>query len=515
MVIFVVNMNKFKLNNNNMSKNLQNSFLAKAIVGVAVAQPFVACSSVAEQEQAQPNIVVVLCDDLGYGDLSCFGHEVIETPNLDQLAKEGIKLTNFYSTAAVSSPSRAGLLTGRNPNRAGFYDFIPGPKKSEDCRDLVHLQSHETTIPALLKGAGYSTCIAGKWHCSSYFGTKKQPNPDHFGFDHWFATHNNASPSHRNPNNFIRNGVKVGELIGYSSEVVVNEAMAWLDAKEGNNPFYLQVTFHEPHENVASPEHLVEKYLPKAKNREQAEFFANVENMDTNLGRLLEYLRKNHGENTLVVFSSDNGPETLGRYSRAKHSYGTTGGLRGMKLWTAEGGIHVSGIMKWLGKKGGYSGETDVVVSALDYLPTFCELAGVELPTHRELDGESFVSLLETGEFQREKPLLWVFYDAINNQRAALRSGDWKILCTLQYNGEEIPRLHNVYPGNYDMVKDAEMVNYSLFNLREDRCETVDLAENPEYKEKFEEMKALLKARYDNLLADSHVWTRPEKATTK
>ncbi len=498
-----------------MSKNLQNSFLAKAIVGVAVAQPLVACTSTSAEEQEKPNIVVVLCDDLGYGDLACFGHDVIETPNLDRLAKEGIKLTNFYSTAAVSSPSRAGLLTGRNPNRAGFYDFIPGPKKSEDCRDLVHLQEYEVTIPALLKSAGYSTCLSGKWHCSSYFGTNKQPNPDHFGFDHWFATHNNAMPNHRNPKNFIRNGEKVGELQGYSSEVVVNEAITWLEAKEGDNPFYLHVTFHEPHENIASPEHLVKKYLPKAENEQQAEFFANVENMDTNLGRLLDYLREKHGDNTLIVFSSDNGPETLGRYSRAIHSYGTTGGLKGMKLWTSEGGIHVAGIMNWLGKKDMFKGETNAVVSALDYLPTFCELAGVEAPTHRELDGESFTSLLKTGEFQREKPLLWVFYDAINSQRAALRCGDWKILCTLNYNGEEIPHLHNVYPGNYDMVKDAEMVNFSLYNLSTDRFETTDLASNPEYKAKFEEMKALLKARYDNLLADSHVWVRPEKPAAK
>jgi arylsulfatase A len=115
-----------------------------------------------QKEVTQANIVVILCDDLGYGDLSTFGHPIIETPNLDKLASDGIKFTNFYSAAPVCSPSRAGLLTGRSPNRAGIYDYIPGPKRSEDCRDLVHLQEHEQTIPAMLKSVGYSTCLSGK-----------------------------------------------------------------------------------------------------------------------------------------------------------------------------------------------------------------------------------------------------------------------------------------------------------------------------------------------------------------
>ncbi len=492
-----------------MNKLLQNGFLTKTVVGAAASLPLVAATScTAAQEQSKPNIVVVLCDDLGYGDIGCNGHEYIKTPTLDRLAEEGIRLTNFYSTAAVSSPSRAGLLTGRNPNKAGFYDFIPGPKKSEDCRDLVHLQAHEITIPALLKSAGYSTCLSGKWHCSSYFNNpKKNPNPDHFGFDHWFATHNNAAPSHRNPNNFVRNGEKVGELIGYSSEVVVNEAIGWLESrKDETNPFYLHVTFHEPHENIASPEDLVEKHLGHAKNREEAEFFANVENMDRNLGRLVDYLREKHGENTLIVFSSDNGPETLMRYSRAKHSYGTTGGLKGMKLWTNEGGIHVPGIMTWLGKET-FTGVSESVVSALDYLPSFCELAGVELP-ERKIDGESMLTIFEDGKFERKTSLIWLFFDAINDQVAALRDGDWKIMCSLYVDGELLPNLHNLYSGNYETIKNAELRDFTLYNLKEDRFETTDLSKsNPEM---FEKMKAKMKVEFDALMAESHVWVRQE-----
>ena len=233
-----------------------------------------------QEKDGQPNIVVILCDDLGYGDLSSFGHPIIETTKLDKLAADGIKFTSFYSAAPVCSPSRAGLLTGRSPNRAGIYDFIPGPRKSEDCRDLVHLQAHEQTIPAMLKTAGYSTCLSGKWHCSSKFNSDAQPTPDHLGFDHWFATLNNASPSHENPNNFVRNGEKVGEIEGFSCQIVVDEAIQWLENKETDRPFYLQVNFHEPHEPVASPQELVEKYLPKSKNENEAQYFANVENID-------------------------------------------------------------------------------------------------------------------------------------------------------------------------------------------------------------------------------------------
>lgn len=457
-----------------------------------------------EKSIKQPNIVVFLCDDLGYGDLGAYGHSIIETPNIDKLAASGIKLTNFYSAAPVCSPSRVGLLTGRSPNKAGVYDFIPGLKKSEDNRDLVHLQAHEETIPALLKSVGYATCLVGKWHCSSRFNSSKQPQPNDFGFDHWLATHNNASPSHQNPKNFIRNGEKAGVIEGFSSQIIVDEAIQWLEKKETNKPFFLEVTFHEPHEPIASPENLVNKYLPKAKTKEEAEYFANVENVDLAVGRLIAYLEKNNSENTLVVFTSDNGPETLMRYHRAKKSYGSPGELKGMKLWTNEAGFRVPGIIKWIGKET-FKGTSDKVVSALDFLPTFCELAGANLPK-RELDGESFKALLDTGEFNRNKPLIWAFYDAINERRVAMRKGDWKIMARIESEGKELPRIHNLYDGNEALVKNATLTDYMLFNLKDDISESKELSiEKPEV---FEKMKAEFQLEYKKLLDDSHIWVR-------
>ncbi|GIZ08773.1 arylsulfatase [Flavobacterium sp. UMI-01] len=460
-----------------------------------------------ETTSKQPNIVVLLCDDLGYGDLSSFGHPIIKTPNLDKLAQTGIKLSNFYSTAPVCSPSRVGLLTGRSPNKAGVYDFIPGGKKSEDNRDLVHLQAHEQTIPAMLKSVGYATCLVGKWHCNSKFNSKAQPQPNDFGFDYWMATHNNAVPSHKNPNNFIRNGKEVGEIEGFSSQIIVSEAIKWLDNKKDNKPFFLEVTFHEPHEPIASPEDLVQKYLPFAKTREQAEYFANVENVDIAVGRLLAYFEKNKITNTLIVFSSDNGPETLRRYGdKAKHSYGSPGALKGMKLWTNEAGFRVPGIINWIGNKT-FTGTSDKVVSALDFLPTFAELAGAKLP-NRTLDGESFTSLLKNGDFNRTKPLIWAFYDATNDHKVAMRKGDWKIMARIEADGKPLPNIHNLYDGNEALMKNAKLTDFVLFNLKKDISESEDVSSKET--KVFAEMKKEVEKQYKDLVNESHYWVRKE-----
>lgn len=480
--------------------------IATLVIFSCKEQPKEAASAETKMEAEapkRPNIVVLLCDDLGYGDLSSFGHPIIQTPNLDKLAETGIKLTNFYSASPVCSPSRVGLLTGRSPNRAGVYDWIPpGNTKQENLRNLVHMQSDEKTIPDLLKSVGYTTCLVGKWHCNSIFNSTEQPQPNDFGFDHWFATHNNASPSHQNPKNFVRNGKEVGAIEGFSSQIIVDEAISWLDKKEDDNPFFLEVTFHEPHEPIASPEDLVEKYMPQAKNREQAEYFANVENVDIAVGRLIAYLEKNNAENTLIVFSSDNGPETFMRYPKAKKSYGSPGDLKGMKLWTTEAGFHVPGIIKWLGNEQ-FKGTSDMVVSALDFLPTFCELAGAKLP-ERALDGQSIASFLKDGKLEREKPLLWSFYNALNDHVVAMRKDDWKIMARLQNDSTYLPKTVNIYEGNEAMVKGANLTDFELYNLANDITESEEIASANS--ETFKMMKALLTKEYADLLEDSPVW---------
>jgi arylsulfatase A len=454
----------------------------------------------------RPNIIVLLCDDLGYGDLSCFGHPVIKTPNLDRLAGEGLRLTACYSAAPVCSPSRVGLLTGRSPNRAGVYDWIPpGGRPQSNLRDLVHMQKDEITLPMILSRAGYQTCLVGKWHCNSRFNSPAQPQPDQAGFDHWFSTQNNAAPSHKNPKNFVRNGEPVGPLTGFSAGLIVEEAIQWLGRRDAQHPFYLQVCFHEPHEPVASPAELVNTYRPKAANEDQAQYFANVANVDQAVGRLLGFLSsRDLRDNTLIVFTSDNGPETLKRYGGANRSYGSPGALKGMKLWTSEAGFRVPGIVNWPGmiKPGGVS---DEVVSSLDLLPTFCALAGGSLPQHT-LDGTDLSGFLKGQALSRTRPLLWCYYNSLNEHAVAMRTGDWKILATIQAHGKRLPKITNVHAGNQKTIQDAVLGNFELYRVKTDLSETRDVARV--FPEKFAELSQQLQREYRALVQGSHVWTR-------
>ena len=449
----------------------------------------------AQTGKNKPNIVVVLCDDLGYGDLECYGHPHIKTPHLNTFASEGIRFTNFYSAAPVCSPSRVGLLTGRSPNRAGVYDFIPGGRN-------VYMRSSEITIPQLLKTSGYATCHSGKWHCNGKFNSAAQPQPDSAGFDHWFGTQNNASPSHENPKNFVRNGKPVGPMEGFSCQLVVDEAVTWLkqqQQKDPKQPFFMYVAFHEPHEPVASPKKLVDEYLPVAKTENEAQYFANVANVDDAVGRLMATLKNlKVDDNTLVIFTSDNGPETLKRYSRAKNSYGVATPLRGMKLWTTDAGFRVAGMMRWPTKiKAGQT--VDHPVSSLDFLPTFCELAGAAVPSDLNLDGTSFLPALEDVPLIRKKPLIWIYYNAINERRVAMRDGDWKVLAKLN-----VPKTTNVTAKNEAAIKAAVLSDFQIFKITEDVGESEDLSTS--MPKKLAELTEKLKQSYQELLDDSHTW---------
>ena len=455
----------------------------------------------------RPNIVVILCDDLGYGDLGCFGHPHIKTPNLDRLAASGIRLTSCYSAAPVCSPSRVGLLTGRSPNRAGVYDWIPAAGGVRpDAREQVHMRAGETTIPQLLKAAGYATCQSGKWHCNSEFNSPKQPQPGDFDFDHWFATQNNAAPTHENPRNFVRNGKPAGPLEGYSCQLVVDEAIGWLKshvAKSPEQPFFLFTTFHEPHEPVASPADLVKNYQSVARNEDEAHYFANVENLDDATGRLVKTLEQlGKRENTLIVFTSDNGPETLKRYRGANRSYGTPGPLRGMKLWTTEAGFRVAGILNW--PKGITKvGVSDVPVSSLDFLPSFCRLAGTSPPESLKLDGTNFLPVLKGEPIERETPLFWCYFNSLNEHRAALRDGEWKLLAKV--NGGKLPKFQNVHDNNIAAVKTAKLTDFELYRVTKDIGEEQNVIE--EHPQEAAALKQKLQAIYRDLAETSHVWT--------
>ncbi len=413
-----------------------------------------------------PNILIILCDDLGYGDLACYGHPAIKTPRLDRLATEGLRLTACYSASPVCSPSRAGLLTGRNPNRFGIYDWIPGGHP-------MHLGVGEVTIAQQLQRAGYATGHFGKWHCNGKFNTPAQPQPGDQGFDHWFSTQNNAGPSHLNPGNFVRNGTPVGPTRGYSCQVVTDEAIRWLrEPSRTGTPFFAYVCFHETHEPIASPPELAARY-PQAANAEQALYYANVANVDRAVERLLAALDElGQAKRTFVLFTSDNGPETLLRYGpNGARCYGSPGPLRGMKLHLYEGGIRVPGIIRWPGhvQPGQVS---DTPVCSLDLMPTLCNLAGITPATDRQLDGTNILPLLEGRPITRTKPLFWFYGMALGEPKAAMRDGDWKLLA--HWDVEQT--LTTVTPEAARAIKKAKLTDFELYNLREDIAEKRNLA---------------------------------------
>ena len=458
---------------------------------------------------AQPNIIVILCDDLGYGDLACYGHPHIRTPHLDQMSKDGIRFTDFYSAAPVCSPSRVGLLTGRTPNRAGVYDWIPEYSEKRHARTFAHMRSEEVTIAGLLKDAGYATCMSGKWHCNSKFNDPGQPQPGDFGFDHWFATQNNAAPSHENPVNFVRNGEDVGPLEGYSCQIVADEVVGWLrnhHSKKKEQPFFVYMAFHEPHEPVASPPNLVVKYKNVAKSDDEAQYFANVENLDLAAGKVLTELGAlGYRDNTLVVFTSDNGPETLNRYRNAYRSYGRPDPLRGMKLHTHEAGYRVAGIMRWPEKiKPGQVVKTPV--SSVDFLPTFCKLAGTNPPKDLELDGADFQPALSGKAIKRSKPLAWCYYNALNESRVALRDGDWKILGRLK----DLDRKEFITADDELLIRSTPFDSFELYNLAKD----IDESDNQlaSTNAPLRKLAKELETYYQDLVDDQVYWETGEAA---
>ena len=304
------------------------------------------------------------------------------------MAAEGVRLTDCYSAAPVCSPSRAGLMTGRIPQRLGIRQWI-APDSG------IFLRPGETTIAQLLQQAGYRTCHAGKWHLNSKTDGSER-TPGEAGFDHWLYTQNNARPGHRGPENFVRNGEPAGKIAGLSSHIVVDEAIAFLEAHPGE-PFFLNLWFHETHEPVVAAPRFLDLY-PDEPNLDRRHYLADVTQMDAAVGKLLAYLDE-HGlrDNTLVFFSSDNGPETLNIYPSAKRCYGSAGPLRGRKLHVTEGGYRVPGILRWPGHVAAGTVLSEPVCS-VDLLPTFCAIAGAALPEGKPLDGVDLAPLLAGGK---------------------------------------------------------------------------------------------------------------------
>ena len=257
--------------------------LRPVVGGILIATLALVISSVAVPaavagDAARPNVVVFLADDLGYGELGCYGNRQAVTPNLDRFATEGLRLTDCHSASSVCSPSRTAILTGRTPWRTGVFTWIPEGSP-------IHLRATEKTLPALLRAAGYDTCHVGKWHLNGLFNSPEQPQPNDHGYDHWMATQNNAAPSHAHPENFVRNGEAVGRADDYSAPFIAREAATWLRSrKDPKRPFFLAVWTHEPHYPIASAPRYEEQHAAVGDPAERT-YRANVTQLDDAFGR--------------------------------------------------------------------------------------------------------------------------------------------------------------------------------------------------------------------------------------
>lgn len=437
-----------------------------------------------------PNILVLLADDLGYGDLGCYGHPHIRSPHLDRLAEEGMRLTDCYSAAPNCSPARTGLMTGRTPWRVGIHNWIP-------MLSPMHVVEEEVTIATLLREAGYDTCHTGKWHLNGRFNLPGQPQPDDHGFDHWFSTQNNALPNHRNPWNFVRNGIPVGPLEGYAADLVVDEAIGWLrERPDQAKPFFLFVCFHEPHEPVASAPRFTRQY-EEFDDPSQRALYGNVTQLDAAAGKLLAEIDSlGLREDTLVFFTSDNGPAITGR-----HPYGSSGDLRAKKGHIWEGGIRVPGILRWPSRISAGS-ESSVPVSGVDLLPTLCELAGFSPPDDRPIDGASIVPVFSGEPVVRKMPLYWHFIRARSEVKVALRDGDWKIVAGI--DREDLTPSGSITEEEGVVYREGELSEFELYHLREDPGETRDLREREP--ERFAAMQAQLRRKYHEVRNESPAW---------
>lgn len=433
-----------------------------------------------EENQKKPNIILVFVDDLGYGDLGCYGQELIQTPNIDRMAGEGNMFTDFYSASPVCAPSRSSLMTGKNAGSAFIRHNINKLPLGQ-----LPIPDEEITIAELLKDAGYSTAAMGKWSLGSLYNSG---DPLKQGFDHFFGyycqcyAHNyypemlwrNKDTVHlRNETvpvevNFIDYPLSYAtKKVDYSGEIIFDEAMEFIENNK-ENPFFLYYASTLPHSNGEAPEdekfevpdwgiYADSSWLPYEKG-----YASMVSMLDRQMGQIIEKLKELKLEkNSLVIFTSDNGPTKFAKI------FESAGELRGRKRDLYEGGIRVPFIAWWPGTIP--AGKvTTLPTSTVDLMPTFSEMAGVKAP--EVADGMSILPTLTGEKEQTADALYWEFYEGDRSPKQAVRKGDWKLIRFQFYTPEN-----------------AEV---ELYNLENDIREQNNLA--TEYPEKVKELVKIL-----------------------
>jgi arylsulfatase A-like enzyme len=422
-----------------------------------------------QAEDRQPNIVLILADDLGYGDLGCFGQKILKTPRLDALAKEGMRFTQFYAGCTVCAPSRSVLMTGKHMGRTVVRGNSTAP---------IVIKPGTPTLASMLKKAGYTTACIGKWG----IGTPNNfTNPNDVGFDHFFGYVNMWHAHNFYPEFLIRNG-KVQKLKNvvedkwkkyqdptnvtsgrgvakvkaeYAPDLFIEDALKFINENH-KNPFFLYFAMNVPHaNNEAGNKGMEVPDLGEFANKDWPDpekgFAAMIRNIDRDTGRIADLLKKLDIEkDTLVIFTSDNGPHQEGGHKA--DFFDSNGKLRGTKRDLTEGGIRVPTIAHWPGTiKAG--SEDDAHWYFGDLMATFAQIAGVKAP--EDIDSDSFLGPLKgtprEKRWSRKSPMYWEFYERGSAQ--AVRFGKWKAIRKPMFTGKvEL----------YDMSNDAsEKSNYA------------------------------------------------------
>lgn len=377
-------------------------------------------------EEIMPNFVIIMADDLGYGDLSCFGNDRYETPNLDKLAAGGLKFTDFHSNGNVCSPTRAALMTGRYQQRAGVPGVITVTKRH------LGLQLHELTVAEVLKDAIYRTAIFGKWHLG--YETKYNPTHQGFGEFHGYISGNIDFFSHIDQSGVFDwwQNAELKDEPGYTTHLITKHAVRFLKEKS-DQPFFLYLPHEAPHYPYQGPNDKADrtvggKFENHGSRKDKLGAYKEmVQEVDKGIGEVIKTLEETgQRENTLVMFFSDNGATQLGN----------NGPLRGTKGTDWEGGHRVPCIANWPGKiQPGTT--TDQLACTMDIMPTLMELVNSKKSVERPLDGQSLVPVILEGKKLPERTLVW--------NGKAIRNGNWKYV----QNGKGQKQ-----PGLYDLSKD-------------------------------------------------------------
>jgi arylsulfatase A-like enzyme len=406
---------------------------------LVVAAPFSALA-----ESRPPNIVFIFIDDMGYADPSCFGNPHVKTPHIDGLARDGIKLTNFYVNSPICSPSRVAVTTGQYPARWKIHSYLNtrAGNRSRGMRDF--LDAAAPTTAKKLKAAGYATAHFGKWHMGGGRDVGDAPLPQAYGFDESLVAFEGLGDRLLgNPKN---SSVKLGRgKISFcnrweKTEKYTDRAIDFI-RRNKDKPFYVRLFPNDVHDAHVPWPGTDEKWKSVTDNHWEQKFFAVLEEMDKQIGRLIGEIDKlGLGENTLILFTSDNGPTDWPKYYRQAGGSppGFTGPFFGRKWSLFEGGIRMPFIARWKGKIPAGVTDTESVMSGIDLSPTFCKFAGVDVPASERLDGIDRSAVLLGKPSPRARPIFWQYGAPhavlkagkveFQSPSFAIRDGAWKLL---------------------------------------------------------------------------------------